>query len=131
MSLIRNWVSIGSFVSLVLILSSFIVSHVSFASTVRACKKLKQDRSHSYLNKPVKKVYCSLKPQMGQVGDVVEIKNRYNYIVAVGRIIKQAKTSSIIVLTGYKPELGSMTGFPAMLRENESQDFWTATTAPF
>lgn len=68
---------------------------------------------------------------MGQVGDVVEIKNRYNYIVAVGRIIKQAKTSSIIVLTGYKPELGSMTGFPAMLRENESQDFWTATTAPF
>lgn len=129
----RNLIGVGSFVSLVVILASFLVSHVSFASTVRACKKLKQDRRTVELDKKSqnKKVYCSVKPQMGHVGDVVEIKNRYNYIVAVGRIIKQAKTSSIIVLTGYKPELGSMTGYPAMLRENDSQDFWTATTSAF
>jgi signal peptidase I len=110
-----------------------LLSNVTFASSVKACKKLKES-SHAEFSKTTKqkrKIYCGIKPQIGEVGDVVEIKNQYNYIVALGRVIKQTRTSSIVVLTAYKRGLGSMTGYPVMVRDHDSHDFWTATTSPF
>lgn len=120
-------------ISAAFILSSLLLSNVSFAASVKACKKLKEseyvdpNRDH---NKD-KKVFCTVTPRLGSVGDYVEIKNQYNYIVAVGRVIKQGKAATIIVLTKYNRDEGSMAGYPAMLRINENQDYWTATTAPF
>jgi uncharacterized protein YfcZ (UPF0381/DUF406 family) len=133
MLIVRNAFRIISFFSLILILASVLVSNVTFASSVKACRKLKEAKYAEYTTKSdrTRKVYCSVKPQIGEVGDVVEIKNEYNYIVAVGRVIKQARSSSIVVLTAYKRGLGSMTGYPAMVRDHDSHDFWTATTSPF
>lgn len=133
MVIVRNAFRIISLSSLILILASLIVSNVTFASSVNACRKLKEPKYSEMADdsKQSRKVYCSIKPQIGEVGDVVEIKNQYNYIVAVGRVIKQARTSSIVVLTAYKRGLGSMTGYPAMVRDHDSHDFWTATTSPF
>ena len=116
-----------------LTLSSFLLSQASFAASVKSCKKLKEDSivdDSRDLSKD-KKVYCSVAPRLGSVGDFIEIKNQYNYIVAVGRVVKQGKVGTIIVLTKYNRDEGSMAGYPAMLRVNENQDYWTATSAPF
>lgn len=78
-----------------------------------------------------KKVYCTVTPQLGTVGDYVEIKNQYNYIVAIGRVIKQGKAATVVVLTKYNRDEGSMAGYPALVRINENQDYWTAANAPY
>lgn len=114
--------------------STVVLSNVSFASTVKVCKNLKQSRHVEPVGGQQgqqRRVYCTVKPQLGKVGDSVEIKNQYNYIVAVGRVVKQGRASTLIMLTKYDPEAGSMTGYPAMVRGQDNQDFWTATTAPF
>ena len=120
-------------ISLAGVLSSLFLSQVSFAAAVKACKKLKEssmvDASRDQTK--YKKVYCTVTPQLGTVGDYVEIKNQYNYIVAIGRVIKQGKATTIVALSKYDREEGSMAGYPAQLRINENQDYWTATNAPF
>lgn len=123
----------SSMVSASLVLSSLVLSQVSFAASVKACKKLKESSlvDDTRDTGKDKRVYCTVAPRVGNVGDFVEIKNQYNYIVAVGRVVKQGKTGSVVVLTRYDREEGSMAGYPAMLRINENQDYWTATTAPF
>jgi len=119
-------------VVLTAIASSVVLSHVSFASTVKVCQNLKQSRHVDAGNQgQQRRVYCSLKPQLGKVGDFVEIKNQYNYIVAIGRVVKQSRSSTLIMLTKFDPSVGTMTGYPAMVRGQDNQDFWTATTAPF
>lgn len=118
---------------LVSAVTAFLLSTSSYAASVKSCKKLKESEmvDDSRDRKKTKKVYCSVAPRLGSVGDFVEIKNQYNYIVAVGRVVKQGKVGTIIVLTKYNRDEGSMAGYPAMLRVNESQDYWTATSAPF
>jgi len=113
--------------------SALFLSQVSFAASVKSCKKLKEsymvDQSRDQSKD--KRVYCTVSPSLGGVGDFIDIKNQYNYIVAVGRVVKQAKIGTIVVLTKYNRDEGSMAGYPAMLRINENQDYWTATSAPF
>ncbi len=118
---------------LALALSSLCLSQVSFGAAVKVCKKLKEDNSidSSRDLSQDRRVFCTVSPQLGEVGDYIEIKNQYNYIVAVGRVVKQGKVGTIIVLTHSDSKEGSMAGYPAMIRINESQDYWTATTAPF
>ncbi|NRA65792.1 MAG: hypothetical protein HRU19_14980 [Pseudobacteriovorax sp.] len=121
--------------------SIFFVISISFAgiwsfqaeaSQIQACKKIKQSKQAEVAKKKRSaKRYCTVKPALGSVGDYVEIKNQYNYIVAQGRVVKRGRTSSMIVLSKYKRDLGSMAGFPVMIKDNDSHDFWTATTAPF
>lgn len=131
--LLRRFLVWSSMVSVSVILSSLLLSQVSFAASVKACKKLKESSLVDETRDPGKdkRVYCTVSPRVGNVGDFVEIKNQYNYIVAVGRVVKQGKSGSIVVLTRYDREEGSMAGYPAMLRINENQDYWTATSAPF
>lgn len=113
--------------------AALLLSTTSYAASVKSCKKLKESEmvDDSRDRSKVKKVYCSVAPRLGTVGDFVEIKNQYNYIVAVGRVVKQGKVGTIVVLTKYNRDEGSMAGYPAMLRVNENQDYWTATSAPF
>ena len=129
----KKWLGFGFILASSCLLSLVLVSQVSFASQVQVCKKLK--KSHHVVEskgkKAKKKVYCSVKPRTGQIGDYVEIKNQYNYIVAIGRVVRQSRSSSIIVLKKYDRDVGSMAGYPVMLRNNDNQDYWTATTAPF
>lgn len=115
------------------LLSTALLSQVSFAAAVKACKKLKESElvDESRSTDSQRRVYCTITPRLGTVGDFVEIKNQYNYIVAVGRVIKQGKTSTIVVLTKSARDEGSMAGYPAMLRINENQDYWTAASAPY
>lgn len=117
-----------------LALSSFFLSQVSFGAAVKACRKLKESRfivEGSRSDEAQKRVFCTIAPPIGTVGDYIEIKNQSNYIVAVGRIIKQGKASTVVALTKSKPDEGSMAGYPVLLRINENQDYWTATSAPF
>ena len=120
-------------IGLALALASVCLSHVSFAAAVKVCKKLKEsgmlEEDRSVLDQ--RRVYCTITPRLGTVGDYVEIKNQHNYIVAIGRVIKQGKTATIIALTKSNRDEGAMAGYPVMLRMNENQDYWTATTAPF
>jgi hypothetical protein len=133
MLLLRKFLVWSSLVSVSVVLSTLCLSQVSFAASVKACKKLKESTLvvETRDTGKDKRVYCTVSPKVGNVGDFVEIKNQYNYIVAVGRVVKQAKANSIVVLTRYDREEGSMAGYPAMLRINENQDYWTATSAPF
>lgn len=126
------------FLALTFLASSAFVSQISFGSTVKICKKIKESehvskesREARKKSKTKRRIYCSVRPKLGEPGDYVEIKNQYNYIVAVGRIIKQGKSATIISLTQVNRQEGSMAGYPVMVRKDESQDFWTATTAPF
>ena len=129
---LKKWLTLITMAIISSVASMFLLSHVSFASQVQICKKLKQSSQVAdHSGKAQKKVFCSIKPKTGKVGDYVEIKNQYNYIVATGRVVKHSRTSSIIVLKQYDLDLGTMHGFPVMLRNNDSQDYWTATTAPF
>lgn len=125
-----NWLSL---VIVSLVLSALFLSQVSFAASVQSCKKLKESSmvDQSRDQSKDKRVFCTVAPRLGAVGDFIEVKNQYNYIVAVGRVVKQAKIGTIVVLTKYNRNEGSMAGYPAMLRINENQDYWTATSAPF
>lgn len=121
---------------LTFLLSGFLtllLSEAALAASVKSCKKLKESEmvDDTRDKSKTKKVYCSVAPRLGTVGDFVEIKNQYNYIVAVGRVVKQGKVGTIVVLTKYNRDEGSMAGYPAMLRVNENQDYWTASSAPF
>jgi hypothetical protein len=133
MLLLKKCLRLLSLVVISGVLSTLLLSQVSFAASVKACKKLKEsymvDDSRDQTKE--KRVYCTVAPRLGAVGDFVEIKNQYNYIVAVGRVVKQGKIGTIVVLTKYNRDEGSMAGYPAMLRINENQDYWTATSAPF
>jgi hypothetical protein len=133
MLLVKKCLRLLSLVVISGVLSTLLLSQVSFAASVKACKKLKEsymvDDSRDQTKE--KRVYCTVAPRLGAVGDFVEIKNQYNYIVAVGRVVKQGKIGTIVVLTKYNRDEGSMAGYPAMLRINENQDYWTATSAPF
>lgn len=115
------------------IFSLFLVSlplTSAYGAKVQACKNIKQSRQAS-VEKTDSERFCTIRPALGEKGEYVEIKNDYNYIVAVGRIVKTTRTSSSVVLTKHKKDLGSMAGFSVKVRDNDSQDFWTATTAPF
>ena len=112
--------------------SFFLFSQDGSAAQVQACKKLKKSSQMAeHHRKSKKKVFCSVRPKTGNIGDYVEIKNKYNYIVAVGRVVKHSRSSSVVVLKKYDRDLGSMSGYPVMLRNDDSQDYWTATTPPF
>lgn len=129
---VKNWLIKTGFIVSLLMASSAVMSHASYASQVQACKKLKRSRHvANHKGKSKKKVFCSIKPKTGNIGDYVDIKNQYNYIVAVGRVVKHSRSASIVVLKQYDRELGSMSGYPVMLRNDDNQDYWTATTPPF
>lgn len=132
---VRSLVLWVLWVILTALASNVLLSNVSFAASVQACKNLKQSRfvdpNSVGQQKKARKVYCSIQPTLGKVGDVVEIKNQYNYIVAVGRIVRHYRTSSLVVLTKVDRQAGSMAGYSVMVRAEENQDYWTATTAPF
>ena len=133
MLLLKKSVQLLVFVLVSGVLSTLLLSQVLFAASVKSCKKLKEstmvDESRDQAKD--KRVSCTVAPRLGAVGDFVEIKNQYNYIVAVGRVVKQGKVGTIVVLTKYNRDEGSMAGYPAMLRINENQDYWTATSASF
>ncbi len=125
----KKWMRLVVFVLLACAGSMTLLSYVSFASQVQVCKKVKQ--SLKVKNQKQRKVYCTIKPATGRVGDFVEIKNKYNYIVAIGRIVKRSRYSSVVVLSTYRKDMGSMAGYPVLIRDQGNQDYWTATTAPF
>lgn len=117
-----------------LVISCFFLSTFSFSAEVQSCRKIKRSphlQESVKVQPPGKSIYCSIRPRVGKVGDYVEIKNRYNYIVAVGRIVKLKSVASIVRLTKYQDKLGSMSGYPVFIRADENQDYWNATTAPF
>lgn len=116
-------------------LSIMLMSQLSFASQVRVCKKIKKAVPSTELSSPSskttpKKIYCSVQPKIAAIGDYVEIKDTRNYTVAIGRVVRQGATSTIIVLKKYLPEVGSMTGYPVMIRREGDQNYWSASTAP-
>ena len=113
-------------------LSMFVFPHVGLGAQIRVCKKLKRAKSQTQTSesKRKKKIYCSIAPKTGLIGDYVDIKDRYNYTVAVGVVVRHTRSTTMIVLKEYVPNLGSMTGYPVMIRSEGDQNYWGASTAP-
>ncbi|MGE0171668.1 MAG: hypothetical protein AB7T49_02735 [Oligoflexales bacterium] len=97
------------------------------AGTVHSCKTSYSQIKHQQTIKKVTR--CLLKDTDGDVGNIVEIKNQYNYTVATGKIIKRQRNYTVIVLREVFRKVRS--GFPVIVKNNDSIDHWTATTAPF
>ena len=133
MRILRNFLSWFVSILSALLLSLLVLTRISFGAEVKVCKKLKDDHAteSSEYSAQDRRIFCNISPRLGSVGDFIDIKNQYNYIVAIGRVVKESRLGTIIVLTKSNPKEGSMSGYSAMLRVNENQDYWTATTAPF
>ena len=113
--------------ALVLGLFLTMFSSVSFAGTVHSCseqiKKVSSDGDAKKITR------CVIELTHGGIGDVVEIKNEYNYVVAVGKIVNKKGRYAVVFLKEIYREVKS--GYPVILRNNDGIDFLTATMAPF
>lgn len=88
------------------------------AGSITFCKKPK-----------VKYTRCVAVLPHGAVGDIVEVKNLSNYIVASGKIVKR-KGRSVEIVVGKTSEI-IRSKFQVVLSDSDNVDHWTATTAPF
>jgi hypothetical protein len=105
----------------------FVAAPSVLAGTVHSCKTSYSQMKHQ---KTIKKVTrCLLKDAEGEVGNIVEVKNQYNYTVATGKIIKRERNYTVIVLREVFRRVRS--GYPVIVKNNDSIDHWTATTSPF
>ena len=100
-----------------------------FGNTIHSCRSQKTKKN------PDQKI-CYVKVTDGEVrpGHVVEVKNQYNYIVATGKVLKTKRRKhsgsyALIVLTKIYKVVKS--GYPVLVRNNDSIDYWTATKAPY
>ena len=112
-------------------LALFLITAVSLTTdalgdSVHSCKvidrKLKNDEV-------VAVTRCIVEISGGRLGDVVEIKNQYNYIVATGKIVKTRGRYALVIVTDITREI--KTGYPVIVRNNDSIDYWTATKSPY
>ena len=108
-------------------LSFMMFSTVSLAGSVHSCSE--QVRKVSGTAETKKVVRCVVELTHGGLGDYVEIKNEYNYLVAVGKIVNKKGRYAVIFLKEIYREVKS--GYPVILRNNDGVDFLTATMAPF
>ena len=109
-----------------ILLSATLVSQVSFGGTVSSCVKaqVKVNRNNKTLVRDV--VRCSMRLRGGRKGDLVEIRNKYNYLVAEGYIEKRRKRgrrASVILTSIYKPV---ETGDPVVIKNRDNEGYWTA-----
>lgn len=113
--------------SILIIAGTFLFTTASFAGSVHSCKTSYQRVGNT---QDIRKVTrCVLDLSEGGVGDVVEIKNQYNYIIATGSIVSKKGRHTIVVLKDIFKQVKS--GYPVIVRNNDSIDHWTATTAPY
>ena len=87
------------------------------AGEIHSCKTLK------------KSTQCTVALPEGSVGDIVEIKNNYSYIVGFGKITQRRGRYSVIVVVKKIHDIKS--GYSVVVKKTDSNDHWSATTAPF
>lgn len=113
--------------SALLVIGSLLYVPSGFAGSVHSCKTSYQRVGTT---QDIRKVtHCVLDISEGSVGDVVEIKNQYNYIIATGSIVRKKGRHTIVVLKDIFKQVKS--GYPVIVRNNDSIDHWTATMAPY
>lgn len=105
-----------------------VISQVSLANAVQTCKVVNEAKPASK-DIPKKLTRCIVELTGGRIGDVVEIKNEYNYIVAAGKIVKKDGRYAVVIIN--RTDKPIKTGYPVFIRNTDSSDFWTATTSPF
>jgi hypothetical protein len=104
----------------------FVAATAAFGDGVHSCKaESRKMRS----GEEVSVTRCVIEVSGGHVGDVVEIKNPSNYIVASGKIVRTRGRYALVIVTEKSKEI--RTGFPVTVRNNDSMDYWTATKAPY
>lgn len=96
----------------------------SFADSVHSCQSVS-----SADGKSPARLECVAEVTGARVGDTAEIRNTYNYVMAVGKIIKSRGRYVVIHVTDRKSDI--KTGFTVALRNNDSIDYWTATKSPY
>lgn len=99
----------------------------AFAGSVHSCKTSYQRVGNTQDIRKVSR--CVLDLSEGRVGDVVEIKNPYNYVIATGKIIRKKGRYTVVILKDIFKDVKS--GYPVIVRNNDSNDHWTATMAPY
>ena len=102
-------------------------SSISFAGSVHSCSE--QTRKVAGSDEVKKITRCVLDLTHGAIGDYVEIKNEYNYVVAVGKIVNKKGHYAVVFLKEIFREVKS--GYPVVLKNNDGMDFLTATMAPY
>ncbi len=103
------------------------LSGEAFGGSVHSCKTIhKMSQRTKKMHKFTK---CIVENSAGRIGDSVEVKNEYNYIVATGKIIRQKGRYSVVMLDEIFKAVKA--GYPVIERNNDSMDHWTAATAPF
>ena len=108
-------------------LSLLMFSSVSFAGSVHSCSE--QIRKVSGSTETKKVTRCVVDLTHGALGDYVDVKNEYNYVVATGKIVNKKGRYAVILLKEIFREVKS--GYPVILKNNDGVDFLTATMAPF
>ncbi|MBQ47952.1 MAG: hypothetical protein CMP10_10945 [Zetaproteobacteria bacterium] len=97
------------------------------AGTVHSCKNIYRKVGKSKETK--KLVKCVMKLPEGNIGDIVEVKNQSNYIIATGKILKRRGQYVSVILTDVIKTVRSQD--LVSVRNQDSNDQWTATKAPF
>lgn len=115
------------FAKSLLVVSLFAVASPALAGSVHSCKTSYQRVGQTQDIRKVSR--CVLNLSEGRVGDVVEIKNPYNYVIATGKIIRKKGRYTVVVLKDIFKDVKS--GYPVIVRNNDSNDHWTATMAPY
>lgn len=115
------------FAKALMVVSFFGAASPALAGSVHSCKTSYQRVRNTQDIRKVSR--CVLDLSEGRVGDVVEIKNPYNYIIATGTIIRKKGRYTVVVLKDIFKDVKS--GYPVIVRNNDSNDHWTATMAPY
>lgn len=126
-NLFKKGLSVSKFLILPFLVSLIGYSTQAMAGSVHSCKTVNKVDSRTKASQHYTK--CIVENSSGRVGDSIEVKNEYNYIVATGKIIRQKGRYSVVILGEIFKAVKS--GYPVIERNNDSMDHWTAATAPF
>lgn len=119
-----NLIRFGSW----LLFSFFLVAVNSYAGSVHSCREYSKKRDKSNNNKQDTK--CVVKMSDAKVGDLVEIRNKSNYIVAEGRVVGRHGRYGLVAIGRKHDKIRS--GFFVVLKNHDSNSaHWTATASPY
>ena len=110
------------------VLTVVFFSQAVHANTIHSC------RSKMKSSKKVRVCYVKITDSRVSIGDSVEVKNQFNYIVATGKVIKtkhKKRSSSYALILLSKTYKVVKSGYPVFVTNNDSIDYWTATKAPY
>lgn len=107
-------------------ISFVLLTNTSMAGSVSSCQKVKVK---SDVKTPKRLTRCILALPEGSVGQTIEIKDHYKYVIATGKIIERRGRYAVAIFNKIRSDVRP--GYSANIKVESSNDHWTATAAPF